>query len=70
MAVRFKRRINQLHHVAAFLQSEVIGRKFTILPVEWKRLFCQQHRNPSMVWRTSSAQEVIVWGSRCPQGSG
>jgi hypothetical protein len=38
-AAQQKKRIWQLDYVAAFLQSDVIGRKFTILPVEWKELF-------------------------------
>jgi hypothetical protein len=39
MAARYKQRIYQLDYVAAFLQADVIGRKFTILPTEWKQLF-------------------------------
>jgi hypothetical protein len=39
MATRFKKRIYQLDYVAAFLQADVIGRKFTILPAEWKQFF-------------------------------
>jgi Reverse transcriptase (RNA-dependent DNA polymerase) len=39
MAVRFKQRIYQLDYVAAFLQADVMGRKFTHLPLEWKQLF-------------------------------
>jgi hypothetical protein len=39
MASRYKQRIYQLDYVAAFLQADVIGRKFTILPTEWKTLF-------------------------------
>jgi hypothetical protein len=39
MAARMKQRVYQLDYVAAFLQADVIGRKFTILPVDWKELF-------------------------------
>jgi hypothetical protein len=39
MATRFKKRIYQLNYVAAFLQADVIVRKFTILPAEWKQFF-------------------------------
>ena len=39
MAVYYRQRIFQLDYVAAFLQADVLGRKFTILPVQWKELF-------------------------------
>jgi hypothetical protein len=39
MAARMKQRVYQLDYVAAFLQADVIGRKFTILPADWKDLF-------------------------------
>jgi hypothetical protein len=39
MAVYYKERIYQLDHVSAFLQSDCIGRKFTILPKEWRDLY-------------------------------
>jgi hypothetical protein len=39
MAARYKQRIYQSDYVAAFLQANVIGRKVTILPTEWKQLF-------------------------------
>jgi Reverse transcriptase (RNA-dependent DNA polymerase) len=39
MAARWRQRIFQLDYVAAFLQADVIGRKFTSLPKEWKDLF-------------------------------
>ncbi|KAG7353973.1 reverse transcriptase RNA-dependent DNA polymerase [Nitzschia inconspicua] len=35
----FKKRIYQLEYVAAFLQADVIGRKITSLPIEWKEMF-------------------------------
>jgi hypothetical protein len=38
MEARMEQRIYQLDFVAAFLQAEVIGRKFTILPADRKHL--------------------------------
>jgi hypothetical protein len=35
-AARYKQRIYQLDYVAAFLQADIIGRKFTFLPTKWK----------------------------------
>jgi hypothetical protein len=37
-AAKHKRRIYQLDYVVAFLQADVLGRKFTILPSQWKDL--------------------------------
>jgi hypothetical protein len=39
MAARMKQGVYQLDYVAAFLQADVIGRKFTILPADGKDLF-------------------------------
>ncbi|KAG7349250.1 reverse transcriptase RNA-dependent DNA polymerase [Nitzschia inconspicua] len=39
MAAHYKKRIYQLDYVAAFLQADVLGRKFTTLPIEWKEMF-------------------------------
>jgi hypothetical protein len=36
MAAHFRTRVYQLDYVAAFLQSPAKGRKFTVLPEEWK----------------------------------
>jgi hypothetical protein len=37
-AAQHKQRIYQLDFVAAFLQADVLGRKFTTFPLEWKEL--------------------------------
>jgi hypothetical protein len=37
-AAQHKQRIYQLDYVAAFLQADVLGRKFTTFPLEWKEL--------------------------------
>ena len=37
-AVEYRQRIYQLDYVAAFLQADVIGRKFTTFPEDWKIL--------------------------------
>ena len=39
MAAHYKQRVYQLDFIAAFLQADVVGRKFTTLPGEWKELF-------------------------------
>ncbi|KAG7340335.1 reverse transcriptase RNA-dependent DNA polymerase [Nitzschia inconspicua] len=39
MAAHYKKRIYQLDYVAAFLQADVLGQKFTTLPIEWKEMF-------------------------------
>jgi hypothetical protein len=38
LAAQHKQRIYQLDYVAAFLQADVLGRKFTRFPAEWKEL--------------------------------
>jgi hypothetical protein len=38
-ATYYKQRVYQLDYIAAFLQSDVMGRKFTVLPKEWKEFF-------------------------------
>ncbi|KAG7340238.1 reverse transcriptase RNA-dependent DNA polymerase [Nitzschia inconspicua] len=43
MAAHYRKRIYQLDYVAAFLQADVLGRKFTTLPKEWKEMFKNNH---------------------------
>ena len=38
-AAHYRQRVFQLDFIAAFLQSDAVGRKFTTLPAEWKQLF-------------------------------